>query len=181
MQLVKQLLYNNVKVNVFSELKYEVPDMVMDFLKKYQEELIAEKIELKEDYDLLLSKIKENEKFLKMLEDESSALFSDFTPREVSYKHKDKITEVQSILDGLKNDKLSMEVKLSHIKERLSEIETIIDSMNSKNDADGSSVKYVIDSKDSSKIKHNLQNIAGYILSDPTRASIELQHIISEL
>ena len=38
--------------------------MVYEFLKKQQEELIAKKIELDEDYELVLSKIKENEKFL---------------------------------------------------------------------------------------------------------------------
>ena len=75
--------------------------MVMDFLKKYQEELIAEKIDIKEDYDLLLSKIKENEKFLELLREENQSLFSDFTPREVNYKHKDKILEVKELLNKL--------------------------------------------------------------------------------
>ena len=37
--------------------------MVYEFLKKQQEELIAKKIELDEDYELVLSKIKENEKY----------------------------------------------------------------------------------------------------------------------
>ena len=42
--------------------------MVYEFLKKQQEELIAKKIELDEDYELVLSKIKENEKFLDLLD-----------------------------------------------------------------------------------------------------------------
>ena len=41
--------------------------MVNDFLKKYQEELISEKIQLKEDMDLLETKIKEEKKFLNVL------------------------------------------------------------------------------------------------------------------
>lgn len=152
--------------------------MVKDFLKKYQEELIAEKIDTKEEYDLLLSKIKENEKFLNLLEEENQALFSDFTPREVSYKHKDKISEVQSTLDKLQNDKTSMEEKLHHMDGRLSELTTIIDSMI---DTEHSSLKSKTDDNDKTKLKRQLQNISGYILSDPTRANIELQHIISEL
>lgn len=152
--------------------------MVKDFLKKYQEELIAEKIDTKEEYDLLLSKIKENEKFLNLLEEENQALFSDFTPREVSYKHKDKITEVQSTLDKLQNDKTSMEDKLHRIDGRLSELTTIIDSMM---DTEHSSLQSKTDDNDKTKLKRQLQNISGYILSDPTRANIELQHIISEL
>ena len=38
--------------------------MIREFLEKQQEGLIAKKIELDEDYELVLSKIKENEKFL---------------------------------------------------------------------------------------------------------------------
>ena len=58
--------------------------MVYEFLKKQQEELIAKKIELDEDYELVLSKIKENEKFLDLLDEEDSSYFSDFTPRDIT-------------------------------------------------------------------------------------------------
>ena len=152
--------------------------MVMEFLKKYQEELTAEKIDIREEYDLLLSKIKENEKFLNLLEEENKALFSDFTPREITYKHKDKITEVQNSLEKLQSDKLSMESKIHHIDGRLSELATLIDSIKNKEDPSSQSLTK---DKDNTKLKRQLQNISGYILSDPTRASIELQHIISEL
>ena len=152
--------------------------MVMEFLKKYQEELTAEKIDIREEYDLLLSKIKENEKFLNLLEEENQALFSDFTPREITYKHKDKITEVQNSLEKLQSDKLSMESKIHHIDGRLSELATLIDSIKNKEDPSSQSLTK---DKDNTKLKRQLQNISGYILSDPTRASIELQHIISEL
>ena len=60
--------------------------MVYEFLKKQQEELIAKKIELDEDYELVLSKIKENEKFLDLLDEEDSSYFSDFTPRDINQK-----------------------------------------------------------------------------------------------
>ena len=55
-------------------------------LKKQQEELIAKKIELDEDYELVLSKIKENEKILDLLDEEDSSYFSDFTPRDINQK-----------------------------------------------------------------------------------------------
>lgn len=153
--------------------------MVMDFLKKYQEELIADKIDIKEDYDLLLSRIKENEKFLDLLKEENQALFSDFTPREVSYKHKDKIVEVQDTLNKLKNEKTSMEDKIHCLDKRLAELTIIIDSM--RDDNSTSIAKKDIGINTNTKLKRDLQNISGYILSDPTRANIELQHIISEL
>lgn len=153
--------------------------MVMDFLKKYQEELIAEKIDIKEDYDLLLSKIKENEKFLELLREENQSLFSDFTPREVSYKHKDKMVEVKELLNKLQGDKISMEKKIHHLDLRLEEILTIIDSM--KNNEKILPENKSTEKDNNIKLKQELQNISSYILSDPTRANIELQHIISNL
>ena len=153
--------------------------MVMDFLKKYQEELIAEKIDIKEDYDLLLSKIKENEKFLELLREENQSLFSDFTPREVSYKHKDKMVEVKELLNKLQGDKISMEEKIHHLDLRLEEVLTIIDSI--KNNEKVLPEKKSTEKDNNIKLKQELQNISSYILSDPTRANIELQHIISNL
>ena len=38
--------------------------MINDFLKKYQEELNTDRIQLKEDIDLLSTKIKEENKFI---------------------------------------------------------------------------------------------------------------------
>ena len=153
--------------------------MVMDFLKKYQEELIAEKIDIKEDYDLLLSKIKENEKFLELLREENQSLFSDFTPREVSYKHKDKILEVKELLNKLLGVKISMEEKIHHLDLRLEEVLTIIDSL--KNNEEVLPEKKSTEKDNNIKLKQELQNISSYILSDPTRANIELQHIISNI
>ena len=61
--------------------------MVNDFLKKYQEELISEKIQLKEDMDLLETKIKEEKKFLNVLEESNESYFVEFTPRDINAKN----------------------------------------------------------------------------------------------
>ena len=42
--------------------------MINDFLRKYQEELISDKIQLKEDMDLLETKINEENKFRQKLD-----------------------------------------------------------------------------------------------------------------
>ena len=75
--------------------------MLYEFLIKYQEELTAEKIEKEEDYEIILSKIRENEKFLEMLEQENENIFSDFTPREINYKNAERIKECNSLLEKL--------------------------------------------------------------------------------
>ena len=64
--------------------------MVNDFLKKYQEELISEKIQLKEDMDLLETKIKEENKFLNLLEESNESYFKEFTPRDLNKKNNGK-------------------------------------------------------------------------------------------
>ena len=123
--------------------------MVYEFLKKQQEELIAKKIELDEDYELVLSKIKENEKFLDLLDEEDSSYFSDFTPRDINQKNKSRIQELQQLLVGLNQDKIK-------------------DTKNSQEQL-----------KDVSHEKE-LKTISSYIISDPRRAKLELDHYISK-
>ena len=69
--------------------------MVNDFLRKYQEELITQKIQLKEDMDLLETKIKEETKFLNLLEESNESYFVEFTPRDIN----EKIIKKQKKLD----------------------------------------------------------------------------------
>ncbi len=144
--------------------------MVLEFLNKYQEELMTQKMELNEDYELLLSKIKENEKFLQLLIDENKSFFTDFSPREMQYKNKDRVEEVEKLLDNLKNNKSDLENKLFEIDNRIHEVNLVIDS-----------TKENVQEEPQGDIKSKLKNITSYILSDPNRAKIELDNLISKL
>ena len=103
--------------------------MVYEFLKKQQEELIAKKIELDEDYELVLSKIKENEKFLDLLDEEDSSYFSDFTPRDINQKNKSRIQELQQLLVGLNQDKINISAEIDRVHEKLSDCEKALEEV----------------------------------------------------
>ncbi len=161
--------------------------MINDFLKKYQEELISEKIQLKEDMDLLETKIKEETKFLALLEESNESYFKEFTPRDINSKNNEKAAEIRVILEDLNNQ---MNIKTQQMKfydGRLVELNALITNTAVIN-------KPVIQEKVSSSInpdtnkdannsllKDNLNSIKDTILLDPYRAKIELEKIISSL
>lgn len=161
--------------------------MINDFLKKYQEELISEKIQLKEDMDLLETKIKEETKFLSLLEESNESFFKEFTPRDVNEKNNEKAEEIRNSLNVLNiqmNEKMN---KMKFYDGRLVELNALINnkvvinkpnqqamvvSESQINDADVS---------DSSDLKDKLSSIMNLIVLDPYRAKMEMEELISSL
>ena len=146
--------------------------MIREFLEKQQEGLIAKKIELDEDYELVLSKIKENEKFLDLLDEEDSAYFSDFTPRDMNQKNKSRIQELQQLLVQLNQDKIRIEHDAKEIHDKLLECQNALNEWQQLKDV--SREKETI----SDEQKNELRNITKYIIHDPRRAKLELDHFI---
>lgn len=144
--------------------------MVLEFLKKQQEELIAKKIELEEDYEFILSKIKENEKFIDLLDEEESTFFSDFTPRNINEKNKMRIKELNQVLIQLNQDKINIEKQMDKINGKLHECQSAIREYK------------VPDISCETKVDvDELKKISSYIISDPRRAKIELDYFIDEI
>lgn len=146
--------------------------MIRTFLEKCQEELTARKIELNEDYELLVSKIKENEKFLDLLHEEESTVFSDFTPHNVNYKNQDRIHEIQQMLLQLNQDKQSIKSEMDQIHQRLKDCQKAMTEWDELSIQNPNQEKMY-------KMKMDLEQISGYVISDPRRAKTELDHIIS--
>ena len=146
--------------------------MIREFLEKQQEGLIAKKIELDEDYELVLSKIKENEKFLDLLDEEDSTYFSDFTPRDMNQKNKSRIQELQQLLVQLNQDKIRIENDAKEIHDKLLECQNALNEWQQLKDV--SREKETI----SDEQKNELRNIMKYIIQDPRRAKLELDHFI---
>ena len=158
--------------------------MINDFLKKYQEELISDKIQLKEDMDLLETKINEENKFLSLLEESNESYFKEFTPRDINAKNNAKAAEVKLILEDLNNQMNIKNQKMKFYDGRLVEINALLTNTavinrpsmdnnipsNSNNDGNASS-----------DLKNSLSNIKDYVILDPCRAKIELEKIISAL
>ena len=148
--------------------------MIRTFLEKCQEELTARKIELNEDYELLVSKIKENEKFLDLLHEEESTVFSDFTPHNVNYKNQDRIHEIQQMLLQLNQDKQSIKSEMDQVHQRLRDCQKAMTEWDELSIQNPNQEKMY-------KMKMDLEQISGYVISDPRRAKTELDHIISTM
>lgn len=156
--------------------------MVVDFLKKYQEELISQKIEIKEDLDLVESKIKEETKFLSILEDNNETYFSVFTPRNVNEKNNNRANEIKQNLISLNNTQQELATKMKIFDSRLQEVTTLInESNNSKRMFDDNSVSDTYSNFNCNEIISQLTAIKGYLFQDPQRAIIEIDSIINSL
>ena len=146
--------------------------MIREFLEKQQEGLIAKKIELDEDYELVLSKIKENEKFLDLLDEEDSTYFSDFTPRDMNQKNKSRIQELQQLLVQLNQDKIRIEHDAKEIHDKLLECQNALNEWQQLKDVSRENNRI------SDQQKNELKSITKYIIQDPRRAKLELDHFI---
>lgn len=148
--------------------------MIREFLEKQQEGLIAKKIELDEDYELVLSKIKENEKFLDLLDEEDSTYFSDFTPRDMNQKNKSRIQELQQLLVQLNQDKIRIENDAKEIHDKLLECQNALNEWQQLKDVSRENNRI------SDQQKNELKSITKYIIQDPRRAKLELDHFIEK-
>lgn len=146
--------------------------MIREFLEKQQEGLIAKKIELDEDYELVLSKIKENEKFLDLLDEEDSTYFSDFTPRDMNQKNKSRIQELQQLLVQLNQDKIRIEHDAKEIHDKLLECQNALNEWQQLKDVSRENNRI------SDQQKNELKSITKYIIQDPRRAKLELDYFI---
>ena len=155
--------------------------MVNDFLKKYQEELISEKIQLKEDMDLLETKIKEEKKFLNVLEESNESYFVEFTPRDINAKNNEKAAEIRKILSELESQMSDKTKKMKFYDSRLVEINALINNTAVINRPSDNNNQVIVENNIDDNIKNQLNSIKDIIVLDPYRAKIELENLISSL
>ena len=155
--------------------------MVNDFLKKYQEELISEKIQLKEDMDLLETKIKEEKKFLNVLEESNESYFVEFTPRDINEKNNEKATEIRQILSELESQMSEKTKQMKFYDGRLVEINALINNTAVINRQSDNTIQNVTNESVDDDLKNQLNSIKDIIVLDPYRAKIELEKLISDL
>ncbi|MCF0131896.1 MAG: hypothetical protein HUJ71_09190 [Pseudobutyrivibrio sp.] len=169
--------------------------MIGDFLKKYQQEIISEKIDVKEELDLLETKIKEEKKFIEVLDNTNESFFSDFTPRDVNAKNRQKIMEVQSLVDELQEKYNQKSEKQRFLDGRLREINRLLQEINNDNHiVDVTNEPKTIITEETNEEEDNtvnysvigglsgkLEQIKSYVFFDPQRASMELDEILKFL
>lgn len=162
--------------------------MINDFLKKYQEELNSDRIQLKEDIDLLETKIKEESKFLSLLEESNESYFKEFTPRDINAKNNEKAAEIRLNLDNLNsemNDKLQemkfFDARIVEINALLSNTAVINRPSKEHNLVNNDFDNEFNDSDSTKSLKENLLLIKDFVVLDPYRAKLELEKLISLL
>ncbi len=158
--------------------------MVNDFLKKYQEELTSDRIQIKEDMDLLETKIKEESKFLSLLEESNETYFKEFTPRDINAKNNEKAEEIRLILDDLNKQLDSKLQLLKFYDSRLLEVNALIKSLLQNNNSLNVTSDNNTTSNENTNIedlKNSLNRIKDYIVLDPYRAKLDLEKLISKL
>ena len=159
--------------------------MINDFLRKYQEELISDKIQLKEDMDLLETKINEENKFLILLEESNESYFKEFTPRDINAKNNEKAAEVRLTLQDLNSKMDSLNQKMKFYDGRLVEINALLNNtaVVNKPATENNNTNFVPDNVSNrlDVIKNSLESIKNYVVFDPYRAKVELENIISSI
>ena len=155
--------------------------MINDFLRKYQEELITQKIQLKEDMDLLETKIKEETKFLNLLEESNESYFVEFTPRDINEKNNKKAEEVRENLKVLNSEMDDKIKKMRFFDGRLVELNALLTNTVAINKP--ASVNKIPSkvNNNSSDLINKLKAIKDDIVLDPYKAKIELENIISDI
>lgn len=158
----------------------------LSLLEKYREELTSKKMEYREEYDLLSSRIRENEKFLQLISTKENVYFTGFSPREQDIKNKNKQEEVKQLLTDLNQKRKALQIKIDDLNSRLFELEAAHLELDKLDKIDSKSELKLDDSSETdSKLFYNndelsfqLNTICSYILSDPRRAKIELEYLL---
>ncbi|WP_294240483.1 hypothetical protein [Pseudobutyrivibrio sp.] len=155
--------------------------MVNDFLRKYQEELITQKIQLKEDMDLLETKIKEETKFLNLLEESNESYFVEFTPRDINEKNNKKAEEVRLNLKDLNSQMDEKIKKMRFFDGRLVELNALLTNSVAINKPSSTNKTVNPVRNNSSDLINRLNNLKDVIVLDPYKAKIDLENIISDI
>ena len=155
--------------------------MVNDFLRKYQEELITQKIQLKEDMDLLETKIKEETKFLNLLEESNESYFVEFTPRDINEKNNKKAEEVRLNLKDLNSQMDEKIKKMRFFEGRLVELNALLTNSVAINKPSSTNKTVNPVRNNSSDLINRLNNLKDVIVLDPYKAKIDLENIISDI
>lgn len=155
--------------------------MVNDFLRKYQEELITQKIQLKEDMDLLETKIKEETKFLNLLEESNESYFVEFTPRDINEKNNKKAEEVRLNLKDLNSQMDEKIKKMRFFDGRLVELNALLTNSVAINKPSSTNKTVNPVRNNSSDLINKLNNLKDVIVLDPYKAKIDLENIISDI
>ena len=139
--------------------------MVKEFLESYRDELISSKISLNEELDSTRTKIKENEKFIEVLNSENDAMFLDFTPRKVSIKNKEQIENTAKDLRNLYELRDELLSKIVVVDQKLLKLEKVLQGVETKA---ADSLEHKFEATSISDISDNFQKSSSFVRNENT-------------
>ena len=100
--------------------------MVKDYLEKIRQEYIEHKVSLEEQISSYENKVKENTKFLQVLEKETNPGYEAFSPREFNSFHKEKMEELWADQKRISNEIMCLRDQMQEYEFRIADITSVI-------------------------------------------------------
>ena len=100
--------------------------MVKDYLEKIRQEYIEHKVSLEEQISSYENKVKENTKFLQVLEKETNPGYEAFSPREFNSFHKEKMEELRADQKRISNEIMCLRDQMQEYEFRIADITSVI-------------------------------------------------------
>lgn len=100
--------------------------MVKQYLEKYKNSLLEEKINCENEYKKLEQKLKESIEFRSLLEEKNDPNFEAFTPYEINSKNKEKIRELTLDEEQIHKKQESLKSRISDFEKQLEELSNVI-------------------------------------------------------
>ena len=100
--------------------------MVKDYLEKIRQEYIEHKVSLEEQISSYENKVKENTKFLQILEKETNPGYEAFSPREFNSFHKEKMEELRADQKRISNEIMCLRDQMQEYEFRIADITSVI-------------------------------------------------------
>ena len=106
--------------------------MVKDYLEKIRQEYIEHKVSLEEQISSYENKVKENTKFLQVLEKETNPGYEAFSPREFNSFHKEKMEELRADQKRISNEIMCLRDQMQEYEFRIAVRFCVVESCNSR-------------------------------------------------
>lgn len=100
--------------------------MTREYLEKIQEQLLEKKIELEKERVNLDNAIKENTKFIQLLDETNDPNYESFTPRTVNVRNKEKIQELRNGLKDILEQQKDLSVRIDKNQMQIVECNSVI-------------------------------------------------------
>ncbi len=164
--------------------------MIEEFLNDYREELQKSDQELQHKIDQVKTRIKENEKFLALLQKDDSDVFTEFSPRELASRNNGKISELEKSLSVDKEEYQQIGEQQKVIKTKLEKIRLILEEEDQalkeeekKKAEEENEIKLQIKPEEAysilMKMKGSLDEIVNFVEEEPLKAKTEIMKMVS--